>query len=423
MGLYRVDDTITIFNGSPYYFTETDEDGQYIIENIKNGLYRIYAFNDENKNLKLETKNEAYGFFKDTLVLDTTNLTIDLSILKLDINPFKTVSATTSGIYFDVNFNKFITDFSITPIDFDQPLYANRAKEYKSIRFYNTFENKPDSIPVSIIAFDSLLTEYTDTVYVKFLPSRRKPDPFTLAVTPKDKSAIEPSLEITIDFSKPVIGYNTDSIFFRYDTTLITQVSDTLFHFNKYFDELTFKIDIDKMLIDTIIARNERLQQLKKDSLAVKKSKKPATPKKQTVSKKNKKKTIKPTGLQFYLGTGAFISADRDSSELTAMNYKFLKPEDYGTQKMTIETEYENFTVQLLSSDLSIYEEVKNQKSFTFKNIKPGEYRIRVFIDADNDGKWNPGNMLLNIEPEPVYIYPQTLVIRADWITSLNLTF
>ena len=71
VGLYRAEDTITIFNGSPYYFTELEEDGTYFIENIKNGKYLLYAFLDANKNLALETNTETYAFAKDTILLDT----------------------------------------------------------------------------------------------------------------------------------------------------------------------------------------------------------------------------------------------------------------------------------------------------------------------------------------------------------------
>ena len=71
VGLYQAEDTMTIYNGPPYYFTQLDEEGSYLIENIKNGKYLLYAFQDENKNLELESNNEMYGFLKDTLSLDT----------------------------------------------------------------------------------------------------------------------------------------------------------------------------------------------------------------------------------------------------------------------------------------------------------------------------------------------------------------
>ena len=88
VGLYRAQDTINIFNGSPYYFTELEEDGSYLIENIKNGRYLLYAFMDDNKNLKLETDNEIYGFKKDTILLDTGLVTKHIDLINLDLTEF-----------------------------------------------------------------------------------------------------------------------------------------------------------------------------------------------------------------------------------------------------------------------------------------------------------------------------------------------
>jgi hypothetical protein len=113
IGLYRAQDTITIFDGSPYYFTEIEEDGSYLIENIKNGKYLLYAFIDANKNLQLETNKEAHAFSKDTILLDTGRYTKNLDLIHLDLTEFKVMTALASGKYFDINFNKYIYDYDI----------------------------------------------------------------------------------------------------------------------------------------------------------------------------------------------------------------------------------------------------------------------------------------------------------------------
>ena len=140
-------------------------------------------------------------------------------------------------------------------------------------------------------------------------------------------------------------------------------------------------------------------------------------------NKKNETKSSLNTGLQLYFGIGSFYSADQDTSKSIGYNYKFIIPEDHGIQQLNIHTQYDNFFLQLLDKNFEIVREVSNQKIITFKNIVPGSYKIRILIDANNDGIWSPGNMKNQIEPEPVYIYPEILVIRADWQTSLELTF
>jgi hypothetical protein len=47
-------DTFDIFNDTPSYFTKTDKRGNFVLENIRAGQYKIYAFEDKNKNLKAQ---------------------------------------------------------------------------------------------------------------------------------------------------------------------------------------------------------------------------------------------------------------------------------------------------------------------------------------------------------------------------------
>lgn len=420
IGLYKAEDTITIFDGSPYYFTELDEEGKYLIENIKNGRYLLYAFLDENKNLALETNNEAYGFVQDTIMLDSGIVRKNIDLIRLDLTEFKMMTALPSGKYYDINFNKFITHYDIQILQTEHQLYTNLAKENKSIRFYNNFSDI-DSLQVSFSAIDSIDVQLTDTVYVRFTDSRRKKTDFKINIYPEKNSSIETLLDVQVQFNKPIISVNSDSIYIQFDTTIIANIHDSIFEWNKERDELTFQIEIDKSKADTVLSRRIKLNQMKKDSVETIEKE---TPVKKQISKKNKEDTPKINNdLQLFFGHGSFYSADLDTSRTMGYDYKFFKPEDNGIQEINIQTEYENFIVQLLKENFEVINEINNQKSILIKNIKPGKYKIRVLIDTNNDGKWSPGNMLKQIEPEPVYIYPELLIIRADWRTTLDLTF
>ena len=421
VGLYRVNDTITIYNGSPYYFTELQQDGSYLIENIKNGSYLLYAFLDENKNLQLETNNEKYGFSKDTIKLDTGAYVKNLDLIKLDLSEFRIMTTIASGKYYDINLNKYIVDFEASPINNTFNIYANRAKENKSIRFYDNFNNI-DSLQVSFTATDSLNSTISDTLFVKFSDSKRKKDEFKITVLPENKTSIELLPQFKIKFNKPVIKTITDSIYIQYDTTVINQVHDSILTWNKYRDELTFSLQIDRSKADTILNSRIRQKQIQKDSLLKEKSNEPQL--KQQINKNQKDEGPKINqGLQLYFGIGAFQSADQDTSKSFGYNYKFVVPEENGIQEINITSNYTSFITQLTDEKFKVIRELPNQKSIVFKNLPPGKYKIRVLIDENNDGKWSPGNMSKQIEPEPVYIYPEVLVIRADWRTTLDLTF
>ena len=420
VGIYRAEDTVTIFDGSPYYFTELDEHGEYLIENIKNGKYLLYAFFDENKNLKLETNSEPYGFVKDTILLDSGIISRNIDLIRLDLSEFRMMSSVASGQYYDINFNKYITDYHVLPLNSSHQLFTNRAKENKSIRFYNNFTNI-DSLQVTFTAIDSINTQITDTVYVLFKDSKRKKEDFLMSVYPENKSSIEKILEVKIEFNKPIIAIKTDSIFVQFDTTKILQIHDSVFEWNQRRDELTFQIEIDKSKADTILAHRNDARLLQKDTVEI--DKKEIVQKKQMNKDQKKKAPPINKGLQLYFGIESFYTVDQDTSQSIGINYDFYVPVENGIQGVNIITHYESFVVQLINKDHEIEKESKNDKTITFKNVTPGTYKIRVLIDENNDGKWNPGNMKKRIEPEPVYIYSEDIVIRADWQTSVDLTF
>lgn len=421
IGLYKAIDTVTILDGSPYYFTELEEDGSFLIENIKNGDYLLYAFQDENKNLKLETANEPYGFIKDTVRLDSGTFIYTIDMINQDLSELRIMTAIASGKYFDINFNKYIADFDVVPFGNDHQFYSNLAKEGKAIRFYNNFGDI-DSLQIHFTAIDSINNTAQDTLYVKFITSSRKTDEFSIKVTPEKNAAIENDIDVRIDFNKPITSFNTDSIFVQFDTTIIAHVHDSLLTWNKTRDEVTFQIPIEKSLCDTILNRRIRFEQSLKDSIVEQQQQEPQV--KQQISRDQKEEGPRINrGLQLFIGNQSFLSADNDTSQTIANNYNFLVPADYGIQELKIQTAYPSYIVQLVTERFEVVQEAQNEKSIIFKNIEPGKYKIRVLLDTDNDGKWSPGNMIKQIEPEPVYIHPEILVIRADWQTSLDLTF
>jgi hypothetical protein len=330
------------------------------------------------------------------------------------------MTALASGKYFEINFNKYIYDYDILAINNEHALLSNKAKENKSIRIYNNFTDA-DSLQVAFTATDSINSQLTDTLYVKFSDSRRKPDDLVIDVVPKNRTSINPNFQVEINFNKPIVSYNLDSIFVRYDTTKISQVSDTTFQWFKYRDQLLFEVSIDRTLIDTIEAQKKRLTEARRDSVQ---SLPQDTDAKQQITSKDKKSAPKINqGLQLYFGRGAFYSADSDTSTSFGNSYKFIDPTDFGIQDIEVNSSYDSYNIQLLKENFEIVQEKRNEKSFSLTNLEPGKYKIRVLIDANNDGVWSPGNMHEQIEPEPVYIYPEVIVIRADWQTSLTLTF
>jgi hypothetical protein len=52
----------------------------------------------------------------------------------------------------------------------------------------------------------------------------------------------------------------------------------------------------------------------------------------------------------------------------------------------------------------------------------PGEYEIRILYDANNNGKWDPGNYSKKLQPEKAVTLPQKLSIRPNWDNERDIT-
>lgn len=51
----------------------------------------------------------------------------------------------------------------------------------------------------------------------------------------------------------------------------------------------------------------------------------------------------------------------------------------------------------------------------TFSYLSPGAYYARAYIDLNDNGVWDTGNIAAKTLPEEVFYYPKKLNVRANW--------
>jgi uncharacterized protein (DUF2141 family) len=416
IALYSIEDTLNLFTGKPRYFTKTDKEGNYQIENIKTGYYKIYAFEDKDNNLKNDPQKEKHGFKADSLNLFTSRDSINFVIQLIDASIPKFVRAKNTGQYFDVMYNKFISQYTLSKIDSNSQLNIPSNGLYKDntiIRFYpdGSLSTEVDSLQIKINAIDSLGNTLQDTVYLQFKESRRKPEKFDITIAPNNNSSITKSVNIKIDFSKPITKINIDSIILSYDTLKYETIPDSIIIWNNRRTQLNFNTAVEISYIpNEIRLYNENQQKL--DSIA-KLSPDTVTTLLPSMSTKH---PIPKNQIILAFKKAAFISIDQDSTEFTERKYPFLKPEDTGKIGGLIETKYQSYFFQLVDKSYNVIFQLKDPKEFIFPNVKPGSYSFRVLIDKNNDGKWSSGNILKNIEPEPIwFFYEEHSSLKAGW--------
>ncbi len=55
----------------------------------------------------------------------------------------------------------------------------------------------------------------------------------------------------------------------------------------------------------------------------------------------------------------------------------------------------------------------ENLAKFDF--LSPGKYRVKTFVDYNQNGKWDTGNFKKYIQPEPVYYFPKIFEVKSNW--------
>lgn len=92
--------------------------------------------------------------------------------------------------------------------------------------------------------------------------------------------------------------------------------------------------------------------------------------------------------------------------------------EEYGTLYLNIKGVEGNAVVQLLNSSDAVVREQKLKESNTcdFYFLQPNtKYYIRMYIDSNNNGKWDTGVYDKKIQPEEVYYFPKVWEMKANF--------
>lgn len=378
------EDTFNIFEHTPTYFTKTDKQGKYRLENIRAGRFYIYAFNDQNKNLKVESRSEIFGFLKDPFTVTRNIDTLNIGLVRLDSRPLRISSIRNMGKLTRIKFSKSLLDYTLTA---DRDILSAFGDNASEVNIWSPQVN--DSLLIKFAGRDSLLTSKDTTFYLKTTDVVPPKETFRLNMEEPTINPDNGRLTTTITFTKPVTRFLFDSLYIKVDTT-------------------------------------DRIPITREDATY-------NTTKKQLVlSKGLGKKMFGPDAnplLVLALRNGFAISVDDDSTKNVTKAVTIFWPEENGIITIQANTRNQSFVLQLLDrATKKVVAESINSK-LVAKNIPPSDYSIRAIIDDNKNGKWDAGNILKRIEPEKVVYYKaadgsRSVPVRANWeIGPLQFSF
>jgi uncharacterized protein (DUF2141 family) len=402
VGLIPYHDTVNIFKHEAQWITITNDKGEYQLDNLKAGSYLLYAFDDKNKNLIVDSRNEAFAFKAKPLQLDSSVSQQNLQTVLLDQREFKLISARPIARYFNVRTTKGIADYKLTP-QTDSIAISSFLEDISTIRIYNTFPQL-DSIPVNFHFVDSAINTIDTLIYVKFDTRTSTKENFTTKITYADFLQNKSILNAEITANKPILSIVTDSIFIQTDS-----VNKILFS----EQDLSYSEDRRKIYINKTLPKETDLTT--KTSMSGRITRQRGEVTKEETSKEEK--PVIPLN-NLILPAHTILSIESDSSAALQSSIKTITPDNSGVISVELKTE-ENILIQILNKSFQVIQESES-KTAKFENLPPADYYIRVVIDKNNNRKWDPGNFFNKAEPEPIIFWKSekgipTTNLKANW--------
>ncbi|HEY0651606.1 MAG TPA: Ig-like domain-containing protein [Chryseosolibacter sp.] len=391
-------DTMSIMKHPSFYFTKTNDKGEFKIDYVKPGIYQLYAYQDKNKNLIVDPRNEGYAFIAKPLDFQNDTSKILLKIIHLDTRQLKLTSARPYNTYFNLKTTKNIRDYKITSTEDISSWYG---EDRSNIRVYNTFKSL-DSLQIRLTATDSSGSSLDTTLYAKFRQDPDiDPDKFTMSLTETSITARTGQIKIKYIFNKPVSSFNLDSIYYKKDTLTTIRFNSQDVNWDPLANAFTITKTVDKNIF--LI---------------------PETDPSAAPSKKQDTTTqIKPIN-ELHTRKGAFISVEGDTSASLKQTLKPSQPSELSEIFYDVRSKKKNILIQLLTKDFKLIRQTNNSLKGSFSDLPAGDYIIRYVVDTNNNGQLDFGNYLDKKEPEPVYYstdpkgsLPQTL--KANWELEL----
>ena len=400
VGLYQGVDSLDLFHKKPIYFTFSDESGKYEINNVKPDKYTIYAFIDENKSFIAEFKNEAFGFYENTVEVNNKTKKIKLNLNKEDLSELRLIRNRSRGNIYEIIYSKKLDKIRLVE-DLNLKYSLN---DNKNVIIYKN-PMVTDSLLVIIEAFDFSGNTSKDSIYVTFNEENEYKEEFNYTFNSYFKKELEDTINFSINLNKPVLNKDLN---YRFVLDTI-KIPDSLYFF-KLSKELNsfeglFKLNqnISSLFLDN--HQNIYSKNLNNDSL---------------INLLNRYyQGINRNKISFLIEKGEVFSIEGDTLDRIKQDFTFNGSDFYGQINGTVFDTLgrKNLVTELISIDFKrVYKNRDVNPNFNFINIPPGKYYLRIYNDINNNNAVDFGSILYKNPGEDIIYNENEIEIRSNWV-------
>lgn len=365
VGLYEANDTGILSYSKPKYLALTNKNGEFTIDYVQNANYVLAALQDKNFNLIYDQEAEAFSLPSEAIFVG--NNTVLEEKVRVFVNESKTLidgykQLTNNKLYF--YFNKSVQDIQIELNTYNPKDLAYFTSNNDTL-YYHWFDSSVQQLEF-VIGLDG---QKSDSIHI---PLKKLPLVEILAL---QNQTIPQNQAISILAPKTIQSFDPSKII----------VKDSLQQ-NQGFKCV---IDYDKLLISL---NNALLGSyfIQVDTLAI-----------QYLDESYNNKALAKV---------VNITETQTKSKIILSIFN---------------NNLDNTIIELYDSNKKrLYEEnITMLSSYTFEDIGPGTYFLRVYVDQNENGKWDTGNFENKVPAESTLFYSKPIEIKANWDKELNINF
>jgi len=423
--LYPLDnDTVQIdslpYKVRPFYVSRTDETGHFLLNNLKDEEFLLFALRDVNSNFLYDQPNEEIAFSDDfikpeyiapvqpdTLVVDSISIdTLAVDSISIDSIAVDSISIDTLSLE-PVIITK-LDLFLFQEIDSTQRILNNKWSKQSLIEFYFKFPAKEPEIKIikPILNENDTLIEYStlkDTAFIWLINS--KTDSISMIIS--DNNEIVDTLELALD-QKTVKNKSKGDKPKQTKLKLKHNIKSASLDLNR---DIEFRSDYPLIYYNfsgILLIENE-------DTLTANASFSDAVKRKIKILHQWKE----GTPYKIIFPDSCLTDILNQSNDSILIDFTTKKMEDYGVFNLnfTVKDNEVQYILQLMNDKDVIVENrfLSDSQLLKFEYLKPGNYKIKTITDANFNRNWDTGDYNLKLQPEKVLFFPDGITIRANW--------
>ncbi len=406
--LYKQHEDSALLRDLPYYYTTADKEGKFLFSNIAQGEYQLYALVDKNKNYLFDQSDEKVAFstkLVKPIYIPVHNDTTDSSDT-VDTTSDQQDSVIVPRIDYSENTLLLFQEQDTTIRFLKREFKGNYRHDFIFKNGINDFKLNQISNLDTVINY---LTEYNKTK-----------DTISVFMTTISHDLVDFEL-LANDKILDTISFNPSQVS-AFSSKRLSQKTDTVANYLKYTEvtkgelnrdpNILFAFPVDRFDLTKCILIEERKNG--NDTLSIEcyfaDSIRRSLAFKYPFKEKTKYTILCPDS--------TFWSYYGSCNDTIEISFTTKSSKDYGSIRINYQFyEQTNYILQLLSEKLNVIQEdfTTYNKNITYNYLRPGKYRVRVILDANDNKRWDSGNYNLRQQPEEVIYFEKTIELTANW--------